>query len=205
MRRPSRSSYWGLTLALLLVSVLAFMACSSGDDDDDAADDDDDNDNDDVPNAFALTSTAFGDDGDIPVKHVCTNQDGENLSPAFSWSNAPEETAAFAITCRDLDGPEGIVVHWGLVNFPADTTSLDEGVTNANKPAGSWHTASYCGNPRYDGPCPPSRHRYEFTLHALSETMPDPGNTPELAEIEDEISANTLATAKILGYFPAAD
>ncbi|MEM0966863.1 MAG: YbhB/YbcL family Raf kinase inhibitor-like protein [Verrucomicrobiota bacterium] len=84
----------------------------------------------------------------------------DNVSPAITWSDAPENTQSFAIICYDPDVPssgedvnqEGKVVpadlprvdffHWVLVDIPADVSGLDEGaasvgVTPRGKKVGS--------------------------------------------------------------------
>jgi Raf kinase inhibitor-like YbhB/YbcL family protein len=81
----------------------------------------------------------------------------KNVSPQLSWSDVPEGTKSFAITCHDPDVPskgddvnqEGRVVprtllrvdffHWVLVDLPATVTSIAEGefsssVTPRGKP-----------------------------------------------------------------------
>ena len=194
-----------LLLGLAACLVFACASCADGDDDDNNNDnnngtpaDDDTPD----PEAFTLTSTAFDDLGDIPLKHACTNQDGQNISPPLAWNNAPAETVALALTFIDLDGPEDLVAHWGLINIPNDVSSLVEGITATNAPAGAWQTLNYRGQIQYDGPCPPSRHRYEFTLYALDTGIEDPGTGTDLFSLTDEIDQKTIATTKLLGQFP---
>ena len=65
---------------------------------------------------------------------------GENLSPAISWANAPKGTKSFVVTIYDKDAPTGIGwMHWVVVNIPANTTALPEGVKadNSNLPQGA--------------------------------------------------------------------
>lgn len=51
-----------------------------------------------------LTSSAFEEGDTIPTEHTC---DGRDLSPALRWSDAPEETGAFALVVDDPDAPAG--------------------------------------------------------------------------------------------------
>jgi len=190
-------------MILVLVLMTAISAgCDDDDDDNNDASPADDDDSTEDPDAFRVTSMDFLDGGDLPVVHVCTDQGGENRSPALAWTNVPNGTQAYAVTCIDLDGPEGPVVHWGLINLPLDFSELPQAVSADALPPDAWHVLSYRGNPRYDGPCPPARHRYEFTVHALNATIAKPGDDIELAAVQSEISAKTIDSAKILGYFP---
>lgn len=74
--------------------------------------------------------------------HVCLSN---NLNPHLAWSNAPEGTQAFAITCHDPDVPsvgddvnqEGKSIprslprvnfyHWAITNLPANLSEIQEG------------------------------------------------------------------------------
>src|SRR3954470_22942082 len=48
-----------------------------------------------------------------------------NISPALSWSGAPNGTKSFALTIYDPDAPTGSGSwHWVVVNIPPGTTSL---------------------------------------------------------------------------------
>ena len=67
-----------------------------------------------------LTSTAFEDGGAIPKRHT---GEGEDVSPALSWSKAPADAKAFALICHDPDAPlikdgQYGYVHWVIYNIP---------------------------------------------------------------------------------------
>jgi phosphatidylethanolamine-binding protein (PEBP) family uncharacterized protein len=82
---------------------------------------------------FTLTSTTFKDGTIMPKKVANSNPAnancvGENISPQFSWSGAPEGTKSFALTMVDPEGRGGTgVYHWLGYGIPLDVASLAEG------------------------------------------------------------------------------
>jgi Raf kinase inhibitor-like YbhB/YbcL family protein len=124
-----------------------------------------------------LQSSAFKAGGKIPAKHT---GEGEDVSPAFEWTNVPDGAQSFALVCHDPDAPlvtpgQYGFVHWVLYNIPAGTTSLTEG-------AGE-HTNGQTdfGKQGYGGPMPPEghgTHHYFFWLFALDQDLGlEPGLT----------------------------
>ena len=84
-----------------------------------------------APSDMKLSSSAFDGHGKIPKKHT---QEGDNVSPALSWTSPPDGTKSFAVICHDPDAPlvkSGTYgfVHWVLYNLPGSTTQLEEGST----------------------------------------------------------------------------
>ncbi len=122
-----------------------------------------------------LTSPDFADGATLPEAQVlsgfgCT---GGNLSPALSWSGAPEGTQSFILTLYDPDAPTGSGWwHWTVVNIPAGVTELPAGASPDTLPAGAVEGRTDFGSPGYGGACPPegaAPHRYVFTLYAMPE------------------------------------
>ena len=148
---------------------------------------------------FALTSSAFENNGAIPAKYTC---DGANISPALTWNEPPAGTVSFALI---VDDPDAVSVaghvwdHWVLFNLPAEIRSLDAGT---RAPEGSLQGISSGGRISYEGPCPPSQHRYNFTLYALNTKLElKAGATKKtlLAAIDGHI----LAQSELVGLYPA--
>lgn len=147
-----------------------------------------------------LTSTAFGAGAAIPKKHT---GEGEDVSPALSWSGAPEGTRAFAIVCHDPDaplvGPGGTYgfVHWVLYNIPASINSLAEG------DAGYTTGKNDFGNTGYGGPMPPNghgTHQYYFWVLALSDdTELDAGLS--LWELLAKVEPNLIGMNRLIGTY----
>jgi Raf kinase inhibitor-like YbhB/YbcL family protein len=125
--------------------------------------------------SFSLKSTDVANGGTIAAKHTFNGFgcSGQNVSPALSWTGAPNGTKSFALTVYDPDAPTGSGWwHWLVYNIPASATQLAAGAgTNAaSLPAGSVQGPTDFGKPGYGGPCPPQGdkpHRYIFTLYAL--------------------------------------
>jgi hypothetical protein len=129
---------------------------------------------------------------------------GGNQSPQLSWSDAPQGTKSFALTVYDPDAPTGSGWwHWQLVDIPADQTELkaNAGIAdNSGIPKGSQQIPNDYGIAAFGGACPPEghgKHRYQFTLHALSvDKLPLPKN-PSSALVGYMIGAHSLETTTL--------
>ena len=134
-----------------------------------------------------LSSPSFKAGGSIPKKHT---GEGEDVSPALAWSQAPKGTRSFAVVCHDPDAPlitrQGTYgfVHWVLYNIPAKVASLAEGVKDYTEGKSDF------GKVGYGGPMPPNGHgphRYYFWVLALKEEtklQPGLGMGDLLAKVE---------------------
>ncbi|MEM7467015.1 MAG: YbhB/YbcL family Raf kinase inhibitor-like protein [Pseudomonadota bacterium] len=163
--------------------------------------------------ALVLTSESFGEGDYLGTDHVLSEAfgfgcSGGNLSPQLSWSNVPEGTESFAVTCYDPDAPTGSGFwHWVVANIPASVTSLDLGAGDPNSgkmPAGALEVRTDFGAPGYGGPCPPEGmhvHRYIFTVHACSlKELPVTADT-SAAIVGFYLNFNTIEKASLIGLF----
>ena len=157
--------------------------------------------------SLKLTSSAFTHNGEIPTKYTC---EGEDLSPALSWSGAPEGTKTFAMIVDDPDAPDPkapkmVYVHWVLHNIPASATSLAESATKSGLPAGTVQGKNDFGTQEYGGPCPPiGVHRYFFKLFALDTELSL--SAPTKPELLKAIEGHILAQTELMGtYIKAAN
>lgn len=147
-----------------------------------------------------LTSTAFEHLGPIPDRYTC---EGEDVSPALSWSNVPEGTVSFAVYCHDPDAPKIAesgsygFSHWLLYNIPPSVTALEEGEMNYAQGRNDF------GNLGYGGPMPPNGHglhHYYFWVLALN-VQPSLPDGLELDEFLERIEPHVLGMNRLMGTF----
>ncbi len=134
---------------------------------------------------------------------------GKNLSPALNWKGAPAGTKSFALLVHDPDAPTGGAGwwHWVVVNLPATTTGLPQGVgTSDGKqlPEGAQQFKTDFGGPGYGGPCPPQGdkpHRYNFTLYALKVEKLELAADASASLVGYMVNANALAKTSITATY----
>ncbi len=126
--------------------------------------------------AFVLTSPDVAEQQMLArtFVHSAMGAGGDNVSPALSWSGAPEGTKSLALTMYDPDAPTGSGWwHWVVYDLPAACTGLPRGAGNPGGalPTGALQGRTDFGSKEYGGAAPPpghGPHRYVFTLHALN-------------------------------------
>ncbi len=152
--------------------------------------------------ALSISSPAFAAGAAIPVKHTC---DGEDLSPRLEWTEPPAGTKAFALIVDDPDAPVGDWVHWVVVDLPATSRALPEGVARANDVRGvepARQGRNDFGRLGWGGPCPPpgKAHRYFFKLYALDAPLGLAAGATK-AEVEKRLAGHVLAKAEMFGTY----
>ncbi len=147
-----------------------------------------------------LTSTAFTEGGQIPIKHTCDNQD---VSPPLKWSGVPVSARSLVLIADDPDAPAGTWTHWVLFDLPPAVTELAE-----SQPA-----TQYLPNQAkqglndfrrlgYGGPCPPpgKPHRYFFKVYALDTLLElKPGASKK--DVEHAMEKHILAQGQLMGTY----
>jgi Raf kinase inhibitor-like YbhB/YbcL family protein len=147
-----------------------------------------------------LTSTAFTEGGQIPVKHTCDDQD---VSPPLKWTGVPASAKSLALIADDPDAPVGTWTHWVLFDLPPAVNELAE-----NQPA-----TQYLPNQAkqglndfrrlgYGGPCPPQGkpHRYFFKLYAL-DTLLELKLGASKKDVERAMENHVLAQGQLMGTY----
>jgi len=143
--------------------------------------------------SFTLTSPDIATGRKMALAQVfnsfgCT---GNNVSPALSWSHAPQGTQSFALLVHDPDAPTGSGWwHWVVYDIPATANSLPAGAGDPKTktlPSGTLQGRTDFGSYAYGGPCPPPGkvHHYHFQLYALK--------VPKLVEVPGDASAAFIA------------
>ena len=155
---------------------------------------------------FTLTSPAFTNNGAIPLKYASANLGGQDVSPPLQWSNPPSGTRSFAITCIDLDADN--FVHWVIYDIPATLSALPENVLKQPQAQINGATVKQgqndFGGVGYGGPEPPpnERHRYQFTVYALSvDTLNLPAGATTLQQVNQAMQGKILSQATLIGTF----
>jgi Raf kinase inhibitor-like YbhB/YbcL family protein len=147
-----------------------------------------------------LMSSDFSPGGAIPSRFTCQ---GDDVSPEFSWREAPPETKTFALIIHDPDAPRrGGFTHWVLYDIPADKGHLDPEVPNlGHVPGTGTQGRNDNGQIGYMGPCPPSGvHHYFARLFALDKQLGlGPGATHD--ELTEAMEGHILARAEVMGTY----
>ena len=134
-----------------------------------------------------LKSKDFKNNGRIPSKYTA---DGQNISPQLEWSNAPQATKSFALTCIDPDAPSGAFIHWIVYDIPANVSEIPQAGKIGKELPNSF------GKLGYKGPSPPSGvHRYVFTLYALNVEHIDANS------FFKEIEKRKLDSSQLIGLY----
>jgi len=153
--------------------------------------------------AFTLRSPAFQDGAEIPARHTCQ---GEDVSPALSWSGVPEGARSLALVVDDPDAPDPRAptttwVHWVLYDMPPSASGLPEAVSRSALPAGTREGLNDWRRTGWGGPCPPvGRHRYFVKLLALDTLLGDL-RSPTKAALLAAAKGHVLAEAQLMGTY----
>ena len=147
-----------------------------------------------------LRSTAFQAGGAIPTRFTC---EGDDISPDFSWRDAPPETKSFVLILHDPDAPRaGGFTHWVVYNIPAGTSHIEENIPQQATVAGlGVQGKNDSGEIGYMGPCPPSgTHRYFARLFAVDRELDlKPGLYHR--DVYSEMQGHIVEQAELMGTY----
>jgi len=157
-----------------------------------------------------LSSDDLEHGGRVPDTHTADSMgmDGDNVSPHLTWSDAPEGTQSFAVTCFDPDAPTGSGFwHWVLFDLPASTTELPRGAGSGDMvglPAGAIHARNDAGGLEYIGAAPPENHgdhRYVFAVHAVSIPTLGLDASASPAYVGFNLTFNTIGRGVLIAHY----
>jgi hypothetical protein len=150
-----------------------------------------------------MQTDAFPDGGVVPERYAAR---GENVQPAFTFTNVPDGTVSFAIIFHDIDvamrNGTGDVLHWLAWNIPASAGGIPEG----KLPEGSVQGTNAMNQPAYMGPgAPPGPryHHYVFELYALNASLDLPATTGR-DELIAAMAGKVVAKSAYVGRYRGA-
>lgn len=157
---------------------------------------------------FTLQSQDFTDNAFLAKKFAGNNKSsaactGDNVSPALSWSNAPQGTQSFALLVTDPVGGKGLgVTHLVAYNIPAATTGFAQGDLTQGK--GYTGGKNSPGTQAWYGPCPPvgsGMHHYNFV--AIATDLPPEQLKAGLThdELVKQLKGHALGAASLVARF----
>lgn len=155
------------------------------------------------PMSMKLESTAFSNQGEIPLPYTC---DGTDISPALRWSGIPQNTKSIVLIVDDPDAPDPAApkmtwVHWLLYNIPPTVSEIRENIAQNDLPEGTKQGKNDWKRTGYGGPCPPvGRHRYFHKLYALDTVLSDL-NKPNKARLEKAMEGHIIESTELVGTY----
>ena len=134
----------------------------------------------------------------IDARHTC---DGDDISPAVSWSAPPAGTIEMAVSLVDASAVDGDQppVHWVIAGIDPATVSLIEGQV----PLGAIQATNSFDTAGWTGPCPPpseAAHVYRLTVYALNQQSELADGTPA-DEMLGYIAAISAESTELTGTY----
>ena len=136
--------------------------------------------------SLAVTSTAIGADGRLPVEFTC---DGAGVSPPVSWQPGPKGTKSYALVLWH-EAPDQVKSYWLVHGIPASVTAVPKGAKSVG-------TTGLNDKRRteYDPMCSkgPGQKAYHITVYALSTEPKLPAGGANREALLAAIKETTLA------------
>ncbi|UCR89753.1 YbhB/YbcL family Raf kinase inhibitor-like protein [Mycetocola spongiae] len=156
--------------------------------------------------SFALRSDDLDANQPLALAQYGAAAGGGDLSPHLRWSDFPEQTRSFAVTCFDPDAPTGAGYwHWAVFNLPLDVTELAAGAGSPDSdllPEGAITLPNDARVPAFAGAGPPEGtgvHRYIFAVHAVDVPTLDIDPTLTPTVLGFNLHFHTLGRALLTG------
>jgi len=150
---------------------------------------------------ISVSTPSWANNEDIPFKYT---QYQTNTFPGLEWTQGPLGTKSYAIIMQDPDYAikGNPVLHWSLVNIPANRFKLDAGMAPEGKPTGSIYGPNYKGVAQpYLGPRTPAgpKNRYQFQVFALDTMLPADFAPKTYEELIAPMQGHVLASGVVVG------
>lgn len=154
------------------------------------------------PVNLKVTSEAFKDGGNIPVKFTGR---GEDISPQLEIQDVDSKAKTIAIIMDDLDHPIGVYNHWVIWNIPASFSIIPEGIPKENVVPLLGNAiqgkSAYGGKHYYRGPKPPfGSHKYAYKVYVL-DTILDLKEDANKRELQETMKEHILQHGILEGNF----
>lgn len=143
-----------------------------------------------------LKSAAFNDGAFIPRRYT---KDGDDVSPALTWSGVPDDASELLLLCEDPDAPTGTFLHWLVTGIDPASDGAETGRT----PPGGQDRPNGYGGTGWGGPQPPAgdeAHQYFFRVYALPEPVSLPDNTTA-EDVHTAVDQQSLASGTLVGLY----
>ena len=135
---------------------------------------------------------------EIDTRNTC---DGDDISPAVSWTGPPDGTVELAFSLVDesaFDDGEPFT-HWVIAGIdPADVSLIE-----AQVPVGAVQATNSFGTVGWSGPCPPPgepAHVYRLTMYALNQQSEVADGTPA-NEMLNYLADITIDSTELIGNY----
>lgn len=138
-----------------------------------------------------LTTPEFKHNEMIPTKFTC---DGEDINPALTIEDVPQEAKTLTLIVDDPDAPIGTWVHWVVYDIPI-TSQIKENTIPGKQGMNDFRKKDY------GGPCPPyGTHRYFFKIYALDQEL-NLGEGLSKQDVEKAMQGHIVAQAELIGLY----
>lgn len=138
-----------------------------------------------------VTSPAFGDRGEIPVKFT---KDGLNISPPLRIKKVPNGTACLAIIMDEMESAVSRRIHWLVWNIPL-THHINEHHIRDVQGVNDFGGISYTGPSVSKG-----LHHYHIRVYALDQLL-EAAPGANYQELTQAMKGHVLGTGTLTGYY----
>jgi Raf kinase inhibitor-like YbhB/YbcL family protein len=157
-----------------------------------------------VDDSIAVTSSAFGDGGELPARFTA---DGEGISPPLQWTGVPEGAAEIVLLVEDADSPTPYPLVQAIVwNLSPEDGSLAEGAMPqeaqpATSPSMGVNSYLRIGYLPPDPPPGHGPHNYAFQVFALRTPLVIETAAPGRTELVAALHAFAVAKGMLIATY----